>query len=99
MATTLFDRVFKGSDEMYDVAVKALEEASAKYPDSEPIAFPDTAYYLACIYAMTGQKITNLGELKSIMNWIKGQMGRRKKTRHLHFRCRYCLCSRGNRSM
>ena len=80
MATTLFDRVFKGSDEMYDVAVKALEEASAKYPDSEPIAFPDTAYYLACIYAMTGQKITNLGELKSIMNWIKGQMGRRKKT-------------------
>lgn len=36
MATTLFDRVFKGSDEMYDVAVKALEEASAKYPDSEP---------------------------------------------------------------
>ena len=80
MATTLFDRVFKGSDEMYDVAVKALEEASAKYPDSEPIAFPDTAYYLACIYAMTGQKITNLGELKGIMNWIKGQMGRRKKT-------------------
>ena len=80
MATTLFDRVFKGSDEMYDVAVKALEEASAKYPDSEPIAFPDTAYYLACIYAMTGQKITNLGDLKSIMNWIKGQMGRRKKT-------------------
>ena len=80
MATTLFDRVFKGSDEMYNVAVKALEEASAKYPDSEPIAFPDTAYYLACIYAMTGQKITNLGELKSIMNWIKGQMGRRKKT-------------------
>ena len=46
---------------MDDVAVKALEEASAKYPDSEPIAFPDTAYYLACIYAMTGQKITNLG--------------------------------------
>ena len=80
MATTLFDRVFKGSDEMYDVAVKALEEASAKYPDSEPIAFPDTAYYLACIYAMTGQKITNLGELKGIMNWIKGQMDRRKKT-------------------
>ena len=80
MATTLFDRVFKGSDEMYNVAVKALEKASAKYPDSEPIAFPDTAYYLACIYAMTGQKITNLGELKGIMNWIKGQMGRRKKT-------------------
>ncbi|MEI3239034.1 MAG: acetyl-CoA decarbonylase/synthase complex subunit alpha/beta [Lachnospiraceae bacterium] len=80
MATTLFDRVFKGSDEMYNVAVKALEEASAKYPDSEPIAFPDTAYYLACIYAMTGQKITNLGELKGVMNWIKGQMGRRKKT-------------------
>ena len=48
MATTLFDRVFKGSDEMYDVAVKALEEASAKYPDSEPIAFPDTAYSLPC---------------------------------------------------
>ncbi len=77
---TLFERVFHGSDEMYDLAVKTLEEVSQKYPDSEPVAFPDTAYYLACIYAMTGKKITNLGELKEIMGWIKGEMTREKKT-------------------
>ena len=77
---TLFERVFNGSDEMYDVAVKALEEASAKYADTEPVAFPDTGYYLANIYAMTGKKVTNLGELKEVMDWVKSQMTRNKKT-------------------
>ena len=40
-----------------------------------PIAFPDTAYYLACIYAMTGQKITNLGELKGHYELDQGSDG------------------------
>ena len=77
---TLFGRVFSGSDEMYRLAQEALADVSKRFADSEPVAFPDTAYYLACIYAMSGKKITNLGELKEIMEWIKSQMTRNNKT-------------------
>ena len=78
--TTLFERVFKGSDEMYAVAESAIAEASEKYDDSEPVGFPDTAYYLACNYAMSGNKVTNFGELKQQMQWVKNEMTRNNKT-------------------
>ncbi len=78
--TTLFERVFSGSDEMYAVAEKAIAEASEKYSDDEPVAFPDTAYFLANNYAMSGKKITNLGELKEQMKWVKSEMTRENKT-------------------
>ncbi len=77
---TLFERVFKGSDEMYAKAVESLEEVSKEYSDDTAIGFPDTAYFLPTIYAMTGVKITNLAQLKDMMTWIKGQMTREKKT-------------------
>ncbi|MCD8124366.1 MAG: CO dehydrogenase/CO-methylating acetyl-CoA synthase complex subunit beta [Lachnospiraceae bacterium] len=65
---------------MVERAVKSLEEVSARYSDDTAVAFPDTAYYLPCIYAMTGEKVTNVGELKNIMGWIRSQMTREKKT-------------------
>ncbi len=77
---TLFGRVFNGSDEMYLRAEEALAEVSKQFADSEPVAFPSTAYYLACLYAMSGLKVTNLGELKASMEWIKSQMTRENKT-------------------
>ena len=80
MAKTLIERVFLGSDEMYARAEQALAEASAQYSDDTAVSFPDTAYSLPVIYAMTGTKINNLGELKAIMPWIKGQMTRKKRT-------------------
>ena len=80
MAKTLIERVFLGSDEMYARAEQALAEASAQYSDDTAVSFPDTAYSLPVIYSMTGEKINNLGELKNIMTWIKGQMTRNKRT-------------------
>lgn len=77
---TLIERVFSGSDEMYEKAEKALAEAAAKYDDSTPVAYPDTAYYLECLYSMTGRKNQTLGELKESMKWIKEQMTREKRT-------------------
>ena len=77
---TLIERVFSGSDEMYEKAEKALAEAAAKYDDSTPVAYPDTAYYLECLYSMTGRKNQTLGELKESMKWIKEQMTRQKRT-------------------
>jgi len=70
----LFDRVFDGSDEMFAWAERSIAEVSAKYDDSTPIAYPNTAYYLGILYAMTGKKNATLGELKESLAWARSQM-------------------------
>ena len=78
--TTLFQRAFHGADEMMSKAVKTVTEASSKYPDDKEVAFPGTAYSLACNYAMSGNKIETVGQLKKQLQWIRGQMGREYNT-------------------
>ena len=73
---TLFDRVFGGNDYNYQRTVAAIDEAIAQYGESEPVAFPDTAYSLPCYYGITGVKIGNLGEMKAAMDNIKSMMTR-----------------------
>ena len=68
---TLFDRIFGGSDYNYARTVAAIDEAIATYGESEAVSFPDTAYSLPCYYAVTGEKITNLGEMKVAMATIQ----------------------------
>ena len=76
---TLFDRVFGGNDYNYDRTVAAVDAAIAQYGEAEPVAFPDTAYALPCYYAVTGVKITNLGEMKAAMDTIKAKMTRNNR--------------------
>ena len=47
---TLFDRVFGGNDYNYDRTVAAIDAAIAQYGESEPVAFPSTAYSLPCLW-------------------------------------------------
>ena len=76
---TLFDRVFGGNDYNYERTVAAIDEAIATYGEGEAVAFPDTAYALPCYYAVTGVKITNLGEMKAAMDTIKAKMTRNNR--------------------
>ena len=76
---TLFDRVFGGNDYNYERTVAAIDAAIAQYGESESVAFPDTAYSLPCYYAVTGVKITNLGEMKAAMDTIKAKMTRNNR--------------------
>ena len=76
---TLFDRVFGGNDYNYERTVAAIDEAIATYGEGEAVAFPDTAYALPCYYAVTGVKITNLGEMKAAMATIKAKMTRNNR--------------------
>ncbi len=76
---TLFDRVFGGNDYNYDRTVAAIDAAIATYGEGEAVAFPDTAYALPCYYAVTGVKITNLGEMKAAMDTIKAKMTRNNR--------------------
>ncbi len=71
---TLFERVFKGSDGVYEAAVKKVDEAIAKLGADKDAVFPNTAYGLPCYYAFTGVKVKTLGDLKSALENIKARL-------------------------
>ena len=73
---TLFERVFGGNDYNYNRTVAAIDEAIATYGEGEAVSFPDTASSLPCYYAVTGEKIANLGQMKAAMATIKSKMTR-----------------------
>ena len=76
----LFERVFRGSDEMFFKAESELNAVIAELGESAPMTMPSTAYYLACIYAYLGEKVTTLGELKAVMPKIKAMLTRENRT-------------------
>ena len=76
---TLYERVFGGNDYNYERTVAAIDSAIATYGESEAVSFPGTAYSLPCYYAVTGVKITNLGEMKAAMATIKEKMTRNNR--------------------
>ena len=81
---TLFERVFAGNDEMYALAVKAVDEAVAKLGPDAPATFGDTAYSLPCLYAMTGRKVATVGEAKEALETtIKDFMTRNNRTKDI----------------
>ena len=79
----LFQTVFHGSDEMYFKAEEELNKVIAELGEDAPMAMPDTAYFLACIYAYLGQKVTTLGELKTALASIRAMMTRENRTKSI----------------
>ncbi len=77
---TLFDRVFSGSNEMYAWAEKSVADALEKYGADAAVSLPSTAYSVPCYYAVTGEKLTNLGEVKAALEGrIKDMMERKER--------------------
>ena len=76
---SLFDRVFRGSDEMYAKAEQEVASVIKELGGDAPVSFPGCAYYLPCIYAYLGIKVTKLSELKDALAGIKAQMTREQK--------------------
>ena len=76
---TLFDRVFNGSDAVYGLTEGAIDAAIEKHGADKAVSFPNTAYSLPCYYAVTGTKVTNLGELKEALGVAKSLMTREKR--------------------
>ena len=64
---TLISRVFSGADQWYDQATEAVNAAVEKYGVDQAVAFGHTAYSLPCIYAMLGDKIATVGDMKAIL--------------------------------
>ena len=94
---TLFDRVFGGNDYNYARTVAAIDAAIAQYGESEPVAFPGTAYNLPCYYSITGKKVNNLGELKAALeNDVKPMMTRSPVCRTLSTAVSLPLCAQSS---
>ena len=73
---TLFERVFSGSDAVYDLTVSAVSDALCRYGADRAVGFPETAYALPCYYGVTGEKLTTLGQLRSALPVIHSMMTR-----------------------
>ena len=76
---TLFDVVFSGNDTVYGLTEGAIGDAIAKHGADKAVAFPGTAYSLPCYYAVTGTKVSTLGELKDALGVVKTLMTREKR--------------------
>ncbi len=76
---TLFERVFNGNDAVYGLTEAAIDNAIAQYGEGQAVSFPDTAYALPCYYAVTGVKVTTLGELKAALAVVKSLMTRENR--------------------
>jgi acetyl-CoA synthase len=76
----LFDRVFRGSDQMYEKAAGEYEKTLAELGEDAPLQMPDTAYFMACIYAYQNRKITKLGDLREALDEIKAKMTHEQRT-------------------
>ncbi len=76
----LFERVFRGSDEMFARAEADVNALVAELGPDAPLALPDTAYFLACVYAYIGKKVTTAGELQAVLQDVKAMMLREPRT-------------------
>ena len=81
--STLFERVFAGSDGVYAAAQGVIDDAIAKAGADAAIKL-DTAYSLPCYYAVTGVKVSTLGEMKEALEGtVKSLMTREKRTKDI----------------
>ena len=68
MSRYIATRAIRGANALVTEAEFMLQKAlSEKGPDT-PVQFPNTAYYLPFILAMTAQEINTLGQLQPIIN-------------------------------
>jgi acetyl-CoA synthase len=67
MSKIIASAAIRGSHAIHDRVEKRIEEALEKYGDKQEIEFPNTAYYLPIIYAMTGEKVETLGDCPKVM--------------------------------
>ena len=81
----LFDRVFRGSDEMFAKAEADVNAVFDELGADAPLNMPHTAYFLACIYAYIGKKVTTVGELHDVLPDVKAMMLREPRTKSIFY--------------
>ncbi|NLP37773.1 MAG: CO dehydrogenase/CO-methylating acetyl-CoA synthase complex subunit beta [Firmicutes bacterium] len=68
----LFKIIYSGKDQYLKLAEEMVQKAIAEKGKEADVRFPDTAYALPVIYAITGEKITTVGDLEKALDLAKG---------------------------
>lgn len=76
--SVLADLIYGGADAMAGLAENGLREAISKYGPDQSLAFPETEYFFPGIYALTGRKVTCLGDLTHSMEALKALLSAQK---------------------
>ncbi|HAI21291.1 MAG TPA: CO dehydrogenase/CO-methylating acetyl-CoA synthase complex subunit beta [Clostridiales bacterium UBA8153] len=76
-APRLFQSAYHGAVIATGYAGILLTRALRQYGTEAPVSYPDTAYHLPVITALSGEPVTRLGELVPILNGIRSQLSER----------------------
>jgi len=57
----------RGAHEFVDQAERKWREAADKHGDDAKVAFPETAFFLPMIYALTGRRVESLADMKPVL--------------------------------
>ncbi|UWG97680.1 CO dehydrogenase/CO-methylating acetyl-CoA synthase complex subunit beta [Dehalobacter sp. DCM] len=77
----LYNTIFAGADQALATAVEYVEKAISLKGREQKVAFPDTAYSLPLIYAITGKKISTLGELEGALDLARSFIVKKEQLR------------------
>ncbi|MFC1987722.1 acetyl-CoA decarbonylase/synthase complex subunit alpha/beta [Chloroflexota bacterium] len=71
MSKIIASAAIRGAHKIVERAEKKWQEAMDKWGANEPVAFPNTAYYLPVIYGILGIKIEKLGDMEQVLKKSK----------------------------
>ena len=68
MSKIIASAAIRGAHKIFNMAEKKYQETIDKYGPEQEVGFPNTAYYLPIIYAMTGIKVAALKDMKQVFD-------------------------------
>ncbi len=82
MSKIIASAAIRGAHKIVGRADEKWRQAMDKWGASEPIGFPNTAYYLPIIYGMLGTKVEKLGDMEQILARCKSLLPPPVKEEH-----------------
>jgi len=74
----LFKEAYEGTITALSYAEILLNQAIRKYGKSQPVSYPDTAYYLPVIRCLSGEEVRTLGDMVPILNRMRAAVKEEK---------------------
>ncbi|MBP1730295.1 MAG: dehydrogenase/acetyl-CoA synthase, partial [Deltaproteobacteria bacterium] len=71
MSKIIASAAIRGAHKIYNMVEAKYKEVLDKYGPNQEIGFPNTAYYLPIIYAMTGISVSKLEDCDRILKLCK----------------------------
>ena len=68
MSKIIASAAIRGAYKIYNIAEERYRETLEKFGPDQEVGFPNTAYYLPIIYAITGIGITKIGDMRGVLD-------------------------------